>query len=105
MNTQPSNQQSEFNLSPDKLRNVLNYLYDGVPETHFYMLNINDNYVRGHLMLLWLAQNKLKGKKLVEFFKNCSEDGEGVLPGVSHILSRLDGKKHSYEHVKAWELK
>ena len=92
-------------LPPHRLRRVLDYLYDGEPETFRLLENINTNYRRAHRIFLWLVRNEIKGKKLVEFFQNESgeADGLGILSGIVFILSHIDGIK--YKTIKATELR
>jgi hypothetical protein len=86
-------------------KKTLDYLYDGVKETNFPLLFIVQNYKRWHAILNWLVKNEIKGVKLVEFFKNESKDGGGFHSGITLILSRIDGKKHNVDIIKASELK
>ena len=93
------------NLDPIRLKRTLDYLYDGEMETWAPLTYINGNFIRAHRIFLWLVRNKIKGKELVDFFKNESSDGGGYLCGVAYIISRMDGAKYSIDYVKRRELK
>jgi len=78
-----------------QLKNVIDYLYDGHYPTHPIMLQINNNYARGHEVLLWLMANKIRGVKLVDFFNEQRDDvGAGVLQGVQYVLNKIDGAQY-----------
>lgn len=75
--------QATEGLPEGELRVVLDYLYDGHAPVMTHLLEIRGFYHtkkdlhREHQVYLWLAKNKLRGQKLVEFFKN-----EGGVLGV-----------------------
>lgn len=92
-------------LQTKQIRKVLDFLYDGVPATHQYLIFIDSTFIRAHKMFLWMVRNELKGKKLVEFFQNESPDGGGHICGCATIISRMDGRKYSINYVNAVELK
>ncbi len=85
-------------------RATLDFLYNGEPQTVKPLLMIKETYKEWPAIYNWLCRNKLTGKKLVEFFQNESPDGGGVHMGVTHILSRLKGHKHSEVGIKGDEL-
>lgn len=85
-------------------RRLMDYLYDGNPKTAAPLLFIRHNYKRWHEVFSWLMANKIKGKKLVEFFQNESKDGRGFHCGVTKILNHIDGKKLYTEQIKVNEL-
>lgn len=88
-------------LEVTQLRKILDYLYDGVPETAMPLLQCR-NFKQEHDIYLWLYRNQIKGKKLVEFFQNESntEDGKGYLNAVNEILKRITAEKNKRANVK-----
>lgn len=87
------------------LRKVLTYLYDGEQEAFNILYFIKSNYKEWDKMLLWLKNNNLRGKKLVQMFQNESTtDGGGYHLGATHILSRLKGMKTGTVGIKINEL-
>lgn len=105
MNLNPEVLADSEKLNRQQHRTIYHYLFDGDPGTHHYLSYIAKTFKRADRMLLWLVKNKLRGKKLIEFFQNESVDGGGYLCGCATIISRMDGRKYSMEHVKLWELK
>jgi len=100
------------NISPDNmrlavidkelrgLRAVFEYLVGGEQEAFNAIYFIKTNYKEWDKILLWLKQNRLTGKKLVQFFQNESPDGGGYHMGVSLILNRIDGKQNFEDIIK-----
>jgi hypothetical protein len=86
------------------LKKIITYLYDGEQEAFNILYFIKANYKDWPLIIKWLKDNKLKGKKLVEAFQNESPDGGGYHMGVTLILSRIKGMKHRTEGIKVDEL-
>jgi hypothetical protein len=89
-------------LPVDQLRKVMDTLYNGVPETMFWLAQIRafyskkKNLHREHQVYLWLVRNELTGKKLIDFFQN----EEGFLNGMNTIINRIEGRKYSLERIK-----
>lgn len=81
-------------LEVTQLRKILDYLYDGIPETAMPLLQCR-NFKQEHDIYLWLYRNQIKGKKLVEFFSNESNtlDGKGYLNAVNEIIRRIQREK------------
>jgi len=79
-------------MNKAELRNIADYLYDGVPETARLMGMIQqfkdcDNVLR------WLVSNKIRGTRMVEYFKDEAggdDDSRGVMLGVQRALSFID---------------
>ena len=96
------NQYRMQGLPVDELRTVLDALYDGVPETAFWLTQIRafyskkNNLFREHSVYLYLIKNQLTGRRLVEFFKN----EEGFLNGMNFIINRMEGRKFTLERIK-----
>ncbi len=87
------------------LRKVLEYLCDGNQEAFGILYYIKGNFKEWDAIIKWLKDNKITGQKLVDFFKNESDEtGGGYLLGVTTILSRLKGHKHLIKGIKADEL-
>jgi len=86
------------------LKRVLDYLYDGNPQTAAPLLFIRHNYKRWQEIFNWLVARKICGKKLVEFFQNESKDGRGYHMGVTTILNQIDNKGLRVENIKADQL-
>lgn len=83
------------------LRAVLNYLYDGEQGAFNALYFIKQNYKEWDKIFIWLKNNGIKGKKLVEFFQNEStESGRGYHLGVVTILNKLDGNKNFQNTIK-----
>lgn len=91
-------------LEVNQLRKVLDYLYDGVPDTAMPLLQCR-NFKQEHEIYFWLYRNGIKGKKLVEFFQNESktEDGKGYLNAINEILKRITAEKN--KRAKITDLK
>jgi len=95
----------KMGLPVDKLRKVLDTLYDGEPATAIWLTQIRAFYVkkknigREHQLYLFLVRNGLTGTKLVEFFQN----EEGFLNGMNLLINRMDGRKYSLETIKISE--
>lgn len=91
-------------LSPERLRHVLDTLYDGEPGTAMPLFQCR-NFREEHDIFLWLYRNNIKGKKLVEFFQNESktEDGAGYLNAINEIVRRIRAEK--FAKLKANDLK
>lgn len=89
-------------LPVDKLRRVLDALYDGIPATAMYLTQIRAFYAkkknigREHSVYLWLVRNKLTGLRLVDFFEN----EEGFLNGMNTIINRIEGRRLSLQRIK-----
>jgi len=79
-------------LTESQLRKVADYLYDGEFNTLPLMQQIKQ-FKRGDRVLFWLFKNKIRGKKMLEFFQTESdnEDNRGVLLGVQTALRFSDG--------------
>lgn len=86
------------------LRKVIEYLWDGEQEAFNALYFLKSNYKQWPDMIRWLKENKLIGKKLVEFFKNESPDGGGYHLGATKILSMIEGKKFYTRNIKGDEL-
>lgn len=85
------------------LRTVVAYLYDGNLKAMQALIFLKQ-YKQWPEMFIWLKNNQLTGKKLVEFFQNESPDGGGYHMGATLIISRLDGMKHQERIIKIDEL-
>lgn len=86
-------------------RKVIEYLWDGEAGTMMPLLFIKNNYKRWDEIFVWMKDNKLIGKKLVEFFQNEGDgSGRGYHIGVLKILSRIDGKKNHVDNIKVDQL-
>jgi len=103
VHTIPPHIQNQIN-NAQGLRKVLDYLCDGNQEAYKALYFIKGNYKEWDSIMKWLKDNKLTGQKLVEFFQNESEDGGGYHSGVTVILSRIKGHKHTLKAVKIDEL-
>lgn len=90
-------------LTREQLRTVADYLYDGEPLVAFYMSKVRE-FKRGDEVLLWFCRNQLRGKRLVEYFKN-HDDGMGVLLAVQKALDYIDGRKYYTEKLTLGNLK
>ena len=86
------------------LRVIISYLWDGNQEAFNILYFLKSNYKEWPKMILWLRQNNLKGKALVDMFKNESPDGGGYHMGATYILSKLKGIKFGTTMVKVDEL-
>lgn len=86
------------------LRKVLAYLYDGEQEAFNALYFIKSNYKQWPQILMWLKNNKIKGKKLVELMQNESPSGRGYHLGVTKIISMMEGMKHNERSIKINEL-
>jgi len=79
-------------LPEHELRKVLDYLYDGYTPVASSLLQIRGfyhtkkNLFREHQVYLWLARNKLRGVKLVEFIEN---EG-GIAASILKISNSID---------------
>ena len=87
------------------LRTILAYIYDGEQEAFNILYFVKANYKEWDLMIKYMKDNNLRGKKLVELFQNESMDGGGYHMGATYILSRVRGHKNSVEMVKFDQLK
>lgn len=87
-----------------RLKKVMDYLYDGNQQTFAPLYFLKTNYKEWRSMFVWLVENQIKGKKLVEFFQNESPDGGGYHMGATLILSRIKGHKNNTESIKIDEL-
>ena len=81
-----------------RLRVMIDYLYDGEYRTYPIITYIKANFIQWHEMTEWLYKNRMKGKKMVEFFQNASPDGGGYLNGCAKILNAV---KRSKDMIKA----
>ena len=92
-------------LPVDKLRKVLDTLYDGTPETALWLTQIRafyakkNNIGREHQLYMYMVRQGLCGMKLVEFFQN----EEGFLNGMNHLINRMEGRKYTLEEIKISE--
>ena len=82
------------------LRKVFEHVCAGDEKAAHILIYLKSNYKEWDKMVLWLKQNNLRGKKLVEFFQNESPDGGGYLLGATYILNKLDGKKNFQDAIK-----
>jgi len=76
-----------------RLRVMVDYLYDGAYGTHAILMYIRANFHQWYQMTEWLYKNRIKGRKLVEFFQNESPDGGGYLNGCAKILRALSNQE------------
>ena len=87
------------------LKRIFEYVADGNIEAANILIYIKSNYKEWGKMILWLKQNNIRGKNLVDFFKNESdESGGGYFLGCTLILSRIKGHKNTLVGVKIDEL-
>ena len=86
------------------LRILLDYLCNGEQEAFNILYFIKSNYKEWDAMLIYMKRNNLRGKRLIEMFKNESPDGQGYHMGATHILSRLKGHKFSDAMIMVDEL-
>ena len=105
INTPPNELKMKYVANELKgLRKILEYLYDGYQPAFAPLHFIKSNYKEWDLIILWLKNNQVKGKSLVEFFQNESPDGGGYHMGVTLILSRIKGHNKYDVTVKLDEL-
>ena len=87
------------------MRRVFEYISDGEVEAANILIYIKSTYAEWEKMILWIKKNDLRGKKLIDFFKNESdESGGGYLLGCTLILSRIKGHKNNLVGVKIYDL-
>jgi hypothetical protein len=88
-------------LSPQRLRHVLDTLYDGEPGTAMPLFQCR-NFKEEHDVFLWLYRNDIKGRKLIEFFQNESseKDGSGYLNAINEIIKRIRAEKFARLNAK-----
>lgn len=98
------NNQAQYNYEMIQVRRVFEYLADGNMEAGGALIFIKGNYKEWGAIFKWFKVNNIRGKALAELFKNESPDGGGYHMGVTHILSRMKGKKFSTETIKVNEL-
>ncbi len=81
-------------FSPYQLRKVADFLYDGEPLVAHYMNRVRQ-FKDGDRILLWFCREKIKGKKLVEFFKNEADEPESmsILRGIETARRLMSGNK------------
>lgn len=93
-------------LNRYQLRKVADYLYDGVPEVAHLMAQVRQ-FKDGDRVLLWLVKNKIRGQRMVDFFKEESgkDSSKGVMRGVQRALSFINGHKRYLEPLKTRDLK
>ena len=90
-----------------RFRLILDKLYEGEPATAMPLLYIRHNF-KDHLRIFdWMLQNGIRGRRLVEFFQNESndDDGGGFIRGISIILSRMEGTKHYHRPATIEDLR
>lgn len=88
-----------------RLRVMIDYLYDGVPHTFTILYYIKTNFKEWYRMTEWLYVNQLRGDRLVEFFRNHSEDGIGLLGGCAEILHQIGMNKFTRNRITGDVLK
>jgi len=83
---------SDDQLNNYQLRKVADFLFDGDPLVAHYMHRVRQ-FKDGDRILLWFVRENIKGKKLVEFFKNESDGCEGmsILRGVETARRLMSG--------------
>ena len=87
------------------LKIIFDLVSDGNTEAANILIYIKSNYRNFGPMILWLKRNNIRGQRLVDFFKNESDEtGGGYLLGCTLILSRLDGHKDTLKSVKITDL-
>lgn len=87
------------------MRKIFEYLSDGEVEAANILIYIKSSYHEWEKMILWLKRNNIRGKNLINFFKNESdESGGGYLLGCTLILSRIKGHKDTLIGVKINDL-
>lgn len=81
-------------LSKYQLRHIADYLYDGEPLVAHYMARVRQ-FKDGDRILLWFCREGIKGKKIVEFFKNEANEAESmaVLRGIETARRLMAGNK------------
>lgn len=91
-------------LNNYQLRRLLDSIFDGTPETFFYIKQIQAFYVkkkstyREQQVYLWCVRNKITGQKFVDFFKE-----GGVLNALNYIVNKLDGNKFHKKNINISE--
>jgi len=98
--------QSQMNngLNLYQIRKVLDVIFDGTPQTFFYIKQIQAFYVkkksnhREHQIYLWCIRNKVTGQKFVDFF-----DHQGFLNGLNYIVNKLNGNKNHLKNINLEE--
>jgi len=101
------NKPSDFQAFKDQAtRRLLEMLWDGDFRVLMKLKEIKELYIRWYLILKWFHNNNIRGKKILDFFKNHSaeDDGGGTLSGIAYILSRVDGKRYNVDKIKLTEL-
>lgn len=89
-------------LNEWELRRVLDTLYDGEPDTMFWLAQIRafyskkKNVYREHAVYMFMVRQNIRGRKIIEFF---NERG-GFLNGMNWLINRMDGRKYSLETIK-----
>jgi hypothetical protein len=85
-----------------ELRQVLDKLYDGVPETAFWLSQIHafyakkQNRYREHAVYMFMVRQGIVGAKIIEFFN----EQEGFLNGMNWLINRMDGTKYHLNKIK-----
>ena len=77
-------------LTVFELRDLTEYLWMGSAESVRVMGQVNQ-FKRGVEVLQWLANNKIRGKDIIDFFSDAEGvETRGVLIGVQKVLERID---------------
>ena len=81
-------------LNQYQLRRVADFLYDGEPLVAHYMHRVRQ-FKDGDRILLWFVSENIKGKKIVEFFKNEADEPESmaILRGVETARRLMAGNR------------
>lgn len=97
----------ETGINKAQLRTMIEYLWDGNMMAFSFLTRIRSFYskkqdfTREYSVYLWLSRNKIKGQRLVDFFRNEGNDDQGnFLEGLNYICNRLDGRKVRREIIK-----
>ena len=93
-------------LTVSQIRKVLDTLYDGEPQTTFWIFQIRsfyakkDDRTREFAVYLWLIRNGITGRRLVEFFEM---HNRSFLNGLNTIINRMEGRRYSSEAITIQE--
>jgi len=86
------------------LKKIVSYLWDGEQAAFNFLFYMTKTYKQWPEMLIYLKNNKIRGKKITELMQNESPDGGGYLLGCTWILNRIKGDKMQLGAVLGNEL-
>lgn len=93
-------------MTLEQERVLLEYVWDGNYPAVLQLSQLRAQFKRYPEILSWLAENKIRGQKVIDFFNDAEGvETRGVLVGVKKILNRIDNTRFNKDAMTVEDLK